>query len=70
MNETPNADVEIVSADVAEFIGELKERDGKDICVAGGGELAKSLFEANLIMKSAVTFIRFCLVQAFRFSMR
>jgi len=49
MKETPSADVEIVSADAAEFIRELKERDGKDICVAGGGELAKSLFAADLI---------------------
>jgi dihydrofolate reductase len=27
----------------------LKEQDGKDICLMGGGELARSLFEAGLI---------------------
>jgi dihydrofolate reductase len=27
----------------------LKKADGKDICVMGGGELARSLFEADLI---------------------
>ena len=27
----------------------MKNREGKDICVLGGGLLAKSLFEANLI---------------------
>jgi dihydrofolate reductase len=27
----------------------LKEEEGKDICVMGGGVLAKSLFEAGLI---------------------
>jgi dihydrofolate reductase len=41
--------VEIVSEDAADFVGRLKEQDGKDICVMGGGLLAKSLFEADLI---------------------
>ena len=41
--------VEIVSEDAAEFVRKLKKEDGKDICVMGGGLLAKSLFEADLI---------------------
>ncbi len=41
--------VEIISADGAEFIRNLKNQEGKDICLLGGGELAKSLFEAKLI---------------------
>jgi dihydrofolate reductase len=41
--------VEIISTDAAEFVRELKAQEGKDICVMGGGLLAKSLFEANLI---------------------
>ena len=41
--------VEIVSEDAAEFVGALKQQEGKDICVMGGGLLAKSLFEAELI---------------------
>lgn len=41
--------VEIVSTDPAEFVRDLKAREGKDICVMGGGLLAKSLFEADLI---------------------
>lgn len=41
--------VEIISGDAAEFVRRLKRRKGKDICVLGGGELAKTLFEANLI---------------------
>ena len=38
-----------VSEDAASFVQRLKEEDGKDICVMGGGVLAKSLFEAGLI---------------------
>jgi dihydrofolate reductase len=39
----------IISEDAAEFVRKLKREAGKDICVMGGGELAKSLFEAKLI---------------------
>jgi dihydrofolate reductase len=49
MKESPDEKVEIIEADVAEFTRELKTREGKGICVMGGGELAKSLFEARLI---------------------
>lgn len=41
--------VEIISQDAAEFVRDLKSGEGKDICVMGGGLLAKSLFEADLI---------------------
>ena len=41
--------VEIISEDAAEFVRKLKSQEGKDICVLGGGLLAKSLFEADLI---------------------
>ncbi|MEP6922448.1 MAG: dihydrofolate reductase family protein [bacterium] len=40
---------EVVSQDAADFVSNLKQQDGKDICVMGGGLLAKSLLEANLI---------------------
>lgn len=40
---------EIVNTDPGEFVRELKEQDGKDICVMGGGELARELFEAGMI---------------------
>ena len=42
-------DVEIVSENAAEFVRELKTIDGKEICVMGGGDFAKTLFEAGLI---------------------
>ena len=39
-----------VAEDAATFVRRLKEeKTGKDICVMGGGVLAKSLFEADLI---------------------
>jgi len=41
--------LEITSEDVADFVGRLKQQDGKDICIMGGGLLARSLFEADLI---------------------
>ena len=39
----------IVREDATDFVRDLKAREGKDICVMGGGELARSLFEADLI---------------------
>jgi dihydrofolate reductase len=41
--------VTLVRDDAAAFVKALKARQGKDICVMGGGELARSLFEAGLI---------------------
>ena len=40
---------EIVNADAADFVREMKHEKGKDIMVMGGGELAASLFEAGVI---------------------
>jgi dihydrofolate reductase len=45
----PDRNVEIVAEDAAKFVSKLKRRKGKGIVVFGGGELAKSLFEADLI---------------------
>jgi dihydrofolate reductase len=42
-------DATIVATDAAEFVQGLKKQPGKDICLIGGGELARSLFEADLI---------------------
>jgi dihydrofolate reductase len=42
-------DVEVITADVAKFVSALKRKKGKGICLFGGGELARSLFEADLI---------------------
>ena len=47
----PNSkDVSFIAEDAAVFVRRLKEEEeGKDICVMGGGILAQSLFEADLI---------------------
>ena len=39
----------VLADDVVEVVRRLKEEDGKDICVMGGGLLAKPLLEAGLI---------------------
>ncbi len=39
----------VLSDDVVDFVRHLKEEDGKDICVMGGGLLARPLLEAGLI---------------------
>jgi dihydrofolate reductase len=49
IKESPDADVRIISDDAGEFVRRLKKQKGKDICVMGGGELARSLFEADVI---------------------
>jgi dihydrofolate reductase len=47
--ESSGESVAIIGGDAAEFVRDLKAREGKDICLMGGGELARSLFEADLI---------------------
>ena len=39
----------IVNEDAGEFVRNLKHQDGKEICIMGGGELARDLFEAGVI---------------------
>ena len=42
-------DARLVSEDVAAFVRELKHAEGKDIFLMGGGDFARSLFEAGLV---------------------
>ncbi len=48
LQEVP-AGVTLVRDDAADFVRGLKGQGGRDICLMGGGELARSLFEAGLI---------------------
>jgi dihydrofolate reductase len=49
LKDDARGDVTIISADPAEFVRSLKSQEGKDICLMGGGELARPLFETGLI---------------------
>ncbi len=44
-----HGEITILAEDAVGFVRRLKNADGKDICLMGGGELARSLFEAGLI---------------------
>lgn len=46
---TSTPGVEFVSDNAVEFVRKLKKEPGKEICLMGGGELAKPMFEAGLI---------------------
>jgi dihydrofolate reductase len=41
--------VTFIDSDPAEFVRDLKRRDGKEICIMSGGSLAKPLLEAGVI---------------------
>jgi dihydrofolate reductase len=49
MRQSPDPKVEIITQDAAEFVSTLKRGKGKGICVMGGGEIARALFESDLI---------------------
>ena len=49
LEESLDKNVQIIRDDVTDFVAGLKREPGKGICVMGGGELARPLFEADLI---------------------
>lgn len=49
MKQPPAAEVTVVSENAGEFVRALKAQPGKGICLMGGGELARPLFEADVI---------------------
>ncbi len=49
LDDSAGPGVTVIRGDAAEWVRALKRQDGKDICLMGGGELARSLFEAGLI---------------------
>ena len=49
MSALPPGQGHLVTEDAGDFVRALKRRPGKEICVFGGGDLARSLFEAGVI---------------------
>jgi dihydrofolate reductase len=49
LKDDADGTVTIVSENAAEFVRDLKNEKGKHICLMGGGDFAKTLFEAGLI---------------------
>lgn len=41
--------VKLVTTDAVDFVRDLKDRPGKQICLMGGGELAQALLAADLV---------------------
>jgi dihydrofolate reductase len=49
MESSPDASVELISSDIAEFVSNLKQQSGKDIYLCGGANLAGTLLAAKLV---------------------
>jgi len=49
MKESPNPRVKVIAENAVDVVRRLKEEDGKDIYLCGGGELASALFQENLV---------------------
>ena len=47
--QTPYENVVLVSAEIVDFVRELKEKKGKNIWLFGGGEIIQQLLQENLI---------------------
>ena len=49
LKNSGDENIEIISENAVEFVRDLKRAEGNDICLMGGGNLAKTFFEADLI---------------------
>jgi dihydrofolate reductase len=49
LQETGAEGVEVVSGNLKEFVANLKAKEGKNIWLSGGGELAKSFLDEDLV---------------------
>jgi dihydrofolate reductase len=56
-NLTPTEDVKFITENIVETIAELKERDGKDIWLVGGGQLVTLLLNHDLVDEMQICFI-------------
>ena len=55
LQQSPPAGVNLVSAGAADFVRQLKQAEGKDIWLMGGGLLAASLLQARLVDEIELT---------------
>jgi dihydrofolate reductase len=49
LKEIDDPNYELVREDAVQFVRDLKQRPGKEICLMGGGELAQTLIGADLV---------------------
>ncbi len=49
LEKSESANIELVRGEAVDFVRRLKSESGKGICIMSGGDLARSLFEADLI---------------------
>ena len=49
LEKLPTRGAELVREDAAAFVRALKQKPGKEICVMGGGDFARSLIEAGVV---------------------
>ena len=49
LEKLPHRGAELVRQDAAGFVRALKQKPGKEICVMGGGDFARSLIEAGVV---------------------
>lgn len=54
-----NANVEFITEDIIGKISELRSENGKDIWLAGGGELITMLLNAELVDEMQICYFRF-----------
>jgi dihydrofolate reductase len=54
LKESADDSFELVSEDAGRFVRSLKEQEGKDIWLMGGGELARSLFAEGVVDEIAL----------------
>ncbi|QTD40381.1 dihydrofolate reductase family protein [Sporosarcina sp. Te-1] len=48
-------DVKFVNGDISNFVNQLKNRDGKNIWIVGGGELLQPFLQENLVDELIIT---------------
>lgn len=67
LEDERHPEAEVVAGDAARVIGELREEEGKDLWLMGGGELFRSLLEAGLVDEVEVAVVPILLGGGIRF---